>query len=153
AVQAYREERRPDRLLYNTLYALAATALVVGLLLASRWAFRWLNASIEQRYKAKIQELEAQSLKIVQAEQLRTALRRTLQTVSALVVLVLLYVSLHFVLSLYPWTRQHAERLLTLLLNPLVTIGAALLAAVPNLVFIAILVVVMRYLLKLTRLF
>jgi small-conductance mechanosensitive channel len=153
AVQAYREERRPVKLLYNTLYALVATALVVGLLFASRWAFLWLNASIEQRYEAKIQELEAQSLKLVQAEQLRIALRRTLQTVSTLVVLVLLYVYLHFVLSLYPWTRQLAEHLLTLLLNPLVTMGAALLAAVPNLVFIALLVVVMRYLLKLTRLF
>jgi small-conductance mechanosensitive channel len=64
-----------------------------------------------------------------------------------------LYVYLHFVLSLYPWTRQFAERLLTLLLNPLVTMGTALLAAVPNLVFIAVLVVVTRYLLKLTRLF
>jgi hypothetical protein len=128
AVQAYREQRRPVRLLYNTLFALVATVLVVGLLFAIRWAFRWHNASIEQRYKAKIQELEAQSLKIVQAEQLGTVLRRTLQTMSALAVLVLLYVYLHFVLSLYPWTRQLAERLLTPLLNPLVTMGAALLA-------------------------
>jgi small-conductance mechanosensitive channel len=153
AVQAYREERKPARLLYNTLYALVATVLVVGLLLAIRWAFRRLNARLEQRYQAKIQEFEAQSLKIVQAEQLRTALRRTLQTVSAVAVLVLLYVYLQFVLSLYPWTRQLAGRLLTLLLNPLATMGAALLAAVPNLVFITILVVVMRYLPKLTRLF
>jgi small-conductance mechanosensitive channel len=152
-VQVYREERRPVRLLYNTVYAFAATVLVVGLLFASRWAFRWLNASIEQRYEAKIQELEAQSLKLVQAEKLRTALRRTLQMASTLAVLVLLYVYLHFVLSLYPWTRQLAQHLLTLLLNPLVTMSTALLAAVPNLMFIATLVVVTRYLLKLTRLF
>jgi small-conductance mechanosensitive channel len=153
AVGDYREQRRPDRLLYNTLYALAVTALVVGLLLATRWAFRRLNASLEQRYQARIQNLEAKSLKFVRAEQLRIALHRALQTMDTLVVLVFLYVYLHFVLSLYPWTRQFAERLLTLLLNPLVTMGTALLAAVPNLVFIAVLVVVTRYLLKLTRLF
>jgi small-conductance mechanosensitive channel len=152
-VEDYREQRRPDRLLNNTLYALAATALLVGLLLAIRWAFRRLNASLEQRYQVRIQKLEAQSLKFVRAEQLRIALHRALQTMDTLVVLVLLYVYFHFVLSLYPWTRQFAEHLLTLLLNPLVTMGAALLAAVPNLVFIAVLVVVTRYLLKLTRLF
>ena len=39
AVQAYRDERSPDRLLSNTLYALTATALAVGLLLAIYWAF------------------------------------------------------------------------------------------------------------------
>jgi hypothetical protein len=93
AVQTYREERRPDRLLYSTLYALAATILMVGFLLASRWAFRRINARLEQRYQARIQELEAQSLKIVRTEQLKTALHRTLQTVSALVVLVFPYVS------------------------------------------------------------
>jgi small-conductance mechanosensitive channel len=153
AVQAYREERKPERLLYNTLYALAATVLVVGLLFAIHWAFRRIRASIEQRSQARIQKLEAQSLKLVRAEQLRIALHRTLQTVSALVVIVFLYVYLQYVLSLYPWTRQLAERLLTLLLDPLATMGAALLAAVPNLMFLAILVVVTRYLLKLTRLF
>jgi small-conductance mechanosensitive channel len=153
AMQAYREERKPERLLSNTLYALAATVLMVGLLLVSRWAFRRLSTSIEQRSKKRIQALEAQSLKLVRAEQLRIALHRTLQAVSILVVLVFLYVYLQFVLSLYPWTRQLAERLLTLLLDPLATMGAALLASVPNLVFLAILVVVTRYLLRLTRLF
>jgi small-conductance mechanosensitive channel len=153
AVQAYREERKPESLLFNTLYALAATVLVLGLLLAIYWALRRIRAGIEQRSQARIQKLEAQSLKLVRAEQLRIALHKTLQTVSALVTLVFLYVYLQFVLSLYPWTRQLAERLLTLLLDPLATMGAALLAAVPNLLFLAILVVVTRYLLKLTRLF
>jgi small-conductance mechanosensitive channel len=153
AVTIYREERRPERLLYNTLYALTATVLVLGLLLAIHWALRRIRAGIEQRSQARVQKLEAQSLKLVRAEQLRIALHKTLQTVSALVTLVFLYVYLQFVLSLYPWTRQLAERLLTLLLDPLATMGAALLAAVPNLLFLAILVVVTRYLLKLTRLF
>lgn len=153
AVVSYREERRPERLLYNTLFALAATVLLVGFLLTLRWAVRWLNARLEQRYQARIQALEAQSLRIVRVEQLKTALHRTLQTVSALVALVFLYVYLQFVLSLYPRTRPLAEHLLVLLLDPLATMGAALLAAVPNLVFIALLIVVIRYLLKLTRLF
>jgi small-conductance mechanosensitive channel len=153
AVQAYRKEREPDKLLSHTLYALAATVLVIGLLLAIHWMFRRLNARIEQRYQTRIQKLESKSLKFVRAEQLKTALHRTLQTVRTLVVLVLLYVYLQFALSLYPWTRPLAERLLTLLINPLATMGAALLASVPNLVFIAILVVVTRYVLRLTRLF
>src|SRR5262249_16360759 len=55
--------------------------------------------------------------------------------------------------SRFPWTRPLAEHLFALLVDPLRTMGEGLLSTIPNVVFIAILVVITRYVLKLMRLF
>ena len=63
------------------------------------------------------------------------------------------YVYLQVVLEWYPWSRPLSRRLGSLVLDPLGSMAAAVLDAVPNLIFIALLVLVTRYLLKLVRLF
>jgi small-conductance mechanosensitive channel len=68
-------------------------------------------------------------------------------------VVVIAYLYLNFVLGLYPWSRPLAQQLFSLFLNPLYTLGAAFLASLPNLVFVAILVILTRYVLKLTWFF
>ncbi|TLM99170.1 mechanosensitive ion channel family protein, partial [bacterium] len=60
---------------------------------------------------------------------------------------------LHSVLGLYPWTRPFAARLLTLILDPLQAMGLGLLKSLPGLIFVAVMVIVTRYVLKVTRLF
>lgn len=153
AVKAYRQDRSPRVLLMNTAYAVGAMLLLVLALLGVRWAFPRLDAALERRYKAKLHDLQIQSFRILQAEQLWAGLHGTIRTLRLLLVLVLLYLTAHFVLGLYPWTRSFAQRLFALLLGPLQTMGAAVVDAIPNLLFIAILIIVTRYLLKLVRLF
>jgi small-conductance mechanosensitive channel len=63
------------------------------------------------------------------------------------------FVYLHFVLGLFPWTRALAGRLADLVVGPLETMGRALLAHIPSLVFLAILFYVVRFVLRLLRLF
>ena len=55
--------------------------------------------------------------------------------------------------SLYPWTRPLAARLLAILLDPLAAMGMALLDNLPGLVFVAVVALVTRYVLRLTRLY
>lgn len=153
AMKDYRHDRSPRVLLINTAYAAGATLLLALALFGARWGFLRLEAGLERRYKAKIQDLQIKSFRILQAEQLWAGLHTTLRTLRLLLALVLLYITAHFVLGLYPWTRSFALRLFALLLDPLQTMGAAILGAIPNLVFLAILVVITRYLLKLVRLF
>jgi hypothetical protein len=52
-----------------------------------------------------------------------------------------------------PWSRPLAQHLFTLFLHPLYTIGTAVLTALPNLVFLAILVMLTRYVLRVARFF
>ncbi len=72
-----------------------------------------------------------------------------------LVLLALLagYLYLDYVLLLFPWTRALGNSLASILLGPLATLGAGAIRFIPNLVFLVILALLTRYLLKLIRLF
>jgi small-conductance mechanosensitive channel len=70
-----------------------------------------------------------------------------------LVLLVLGYIYLHYTLGLYPWTRPLAARLLTIFLDPLGSMGRGIIESLPGLAFVAVLVIVTRYVLKLARLY
>jgi small-conductance mechanosensitive channel len=60
---------------------------------------------------------------------------------------------LDYALSLFPWTRPVARRGAALFIDPLATMWTGFVDALPGLIFIAILVVITRYFLKLTQLF
>jgi len=153
AVKAYRQARAPRTLLIGTGYALAATALLAVVLLGVARVFRRAGAAIERRYKAHIQNLKILSFEIMRAEQLLAGAGTLLRTASAVIVLVLLYFYLEFVLGVYPWTRPISRKLLSMALQPLSVMGRGVVDAVPDLIFLAILIVVVRYLLRMTRLF
>lgn len=153
SIASYRNDRSPRVLLINTLYALGASVLLALGLLAVRGAFRKLNTLAEGRFKARIEALEAQSHQLVQARQLSNALFGILKGLYLSSILVAGYLYLHFVLFLYPWTRPLAARLLALILDPLQTMGLGLIDSLPGLAFVAVVVIVTRYILRLMRLY
>jgi hypothetical protein len=91
AIESYRQDRSPRRLLFSSLYALAATVVLLGVLWGGRRAFRWLDARIEARYRSKIESIEIQALRLIQAEQLWAALHSVLNLIWLLIALVLFY--------------------------------------------------------------
>jgi len=153
AVGRYRHDRSPATLLRATVSAVVATLLLALLAFGARRGFARLDAIAEGRYQARVERFRAETRKIVQAERLRTAIRGVFSTASVLVQLALVLVYLEYVLGLWPWTRAAAERVLVLVVDPLRTMGVAVLGSIPGLVFIAILVIVIRYLLKVAHLF
>jgi small-conductance mechanosensitive channel len=153
AIDSYRDARNPRILLINTLYVLGATALFALVLFVIIGAFRRLDRLADRRLRSRIEKFEAQSHQIVQARQLRTALNGILKGLYVCVLLVLGYVFLHFVLGLYPWTRPLAARLLAILMDPLRTLGLGLIDSLPGIVFVAFVVIIARYILRLTRLY
>jgi small-conductance mechanosensitive channel len=76
-----------------------------------------------------------------------------LSAVRSLAILLVVYLYADFVLGLYPWTRPVAQRIFGILFDPLRTLGLGILYSLPNLVFVAILAVIVRYGIKLLRLF
>jgi small-conductance mechanosensitive channel len=153
AIVHYRHDREPEVRLRNAAYALGALVALVAALTALAWLFRRLNAFLERRYKARIRDVGIKSFRVVHAEQLWAAVRGLLRALEALAMLASAYLALQFSLGLFPGTRELAGRLLGLVTDPLVSMGRGLLDFLPNLFFLAILLVVTRYLLKITRLF
>jgi small-conductance mechanosensitive channel len=153
AITDYRLDRTPRALTIKSLYALAATAVAVGLFFGFRKGFRSLDGVIERRLQDRLKALEAQSARFVKAQQIASALRGLTKALYLLLGALTLYFYLNFVLGLYPWTRGFAVWLFGLILDPLESMGAAALATVPDLVFLVILFFVTRYILRMIQAF
>jgi small-conductance mechanosensitive channel len=153
AITAYRSERTPTALIIKTAYTVGATLLAGLLLLGFRRAFRWLDGLADRRFRARIEGLEAQSFRLVQAKQISAAVRGLFISLRVLSYVAILYAYLQMVLELFPWSRPLSRGMSANFLGPLGNMVSAVLDAVPNLIFIAVLVLVIRYLLKLVRLF
>ncbi len=145
AIEEYRWDRDPKVLARHAAYALGAT-LALGLgLLAGSWAWRRFDAHLERRYRLRIQSIEIQSLQLVRAERIWGAFRGLVRTLRLLVVLAMLWAWASTVLPLFPWTRQHAGRVLALVVDPLTEMATGFADYFPNLVFLAVLAFVARY--------
>ena len=153
AVTVYRQDRSPRQLLTNTGYALGATVVLGIVLLLLRRLFRWLDAVAEKRLKSRLEGLRIQSFQVVQTETFWKSVRTAFRTARTLAVLACFLLYAQVVLGLYPWTRPTAQSLLLMLLDPLRNMALAFVAMLPNLAFLAILFMVVRYLLRLLRLF
>jgi small-conductance mechanosensitive channel len=153
AIRGYRNDRAPRTLLINSGYALIASVLTALLLWGILRLFTWLNVLAQKRIKARIEGLESKSHYIIDADQIWDVMRGFLKTMKVVAMLVVIYFYLNLVLGLYPWTRLFAQYLFTITLNPLRIIGLGLVNALPNIFFLVIFIFIIRYILKVTRLF
>ena len=152
-VQQYRVERESGYLLKNAGFAAGATMLVVLLLWGARRMLKRVAVQIESRYRRSMGGLRIDSFQIIEEEQLWSLVRSTFLTLWWLLALGLCYGYLEQVLSRFPWTRGFASSLIRLVIEPLERMTSAFLHYIPDLVFLLVLVVLVRYLLKLTRFF
>jgi len=153
AVTVYRQDRSPRQLLTNTGYALGATVVLGIVLVLMGRLFRRLDAVAEKRFKSRVEALRIQSFQVVQMETFWKSVRTTFRSVRTVAVLACLVVYAQVVLGFYPWTRPTAQHLLLMLLDPVRNMALGFVAMLPNLAFLAVLFVVMRYVLRLLRLF
>jgi small-conductance mechanosensitive channel len=153
ALRAFRQAREPAVLLRGARESLAATVLLVALLFGLGWVFRRLDALLLRRYTERIQSVQFRSFEILRAEHLRVAAGALVGALRAASAAVLVYFWLHFVLSSFPVTRPTAAALLSLVLEPLSRMGSGLLAELPDLGFLLVLTLIIRWLLRLMRLF
>jgi small-conductance mechanosensitive channel len=153
AIQAYRHDREPG-VLGRAAFDAVATGLALGaVLLLVRWVQRRLRSRIEGRYRAQVRDLHIHSFQLVRSEQLWRFVTGILALCWAAFAIVAVYVYLQHVLTRFPWTRGLGLNLQDMVAGPLQVIGAGTVAIVPKLVFLAVLAIVTRYLLRVIRLF
>ena len=147
-IRDYRLDRSAERLARSGMYALAATAALLLLVWVGAHAMKRLDRVLERRVKARLAGIEEKSLRILSAAQLWQTLRGLRSLLWTLIVLGASLVYLAFLLQLFPWTRWIGVRLFDLLFDPLRTIVMGILDAIPDLLFLAVLVIVVRFALK-----
>ena len=153
AMIAYRQARTPQavRDAWVTL-VVGVVALAFGVTVVF-WIWRRLHVVLERRLRQRVQSLEDKSFRLVDAQRIWTGVRSLVNLARVLAVMMLVYVFLQIVLARFPATRGIAARLGDYAIGPLRTMGSAFLAYIPNLFFLVILWVVVRSLLRLTKLF
>lgn len=153
AIESYRRDRRPEILRRGVIYAAAATVAAAVSLFLALWILRRVLHSVERRYKPRTHELKVGSFEVVQAGRVWPMVRGFVAATRAALILVILYFYLEFTLSQFPWTRAIADRLVSLVLDPLASMGLAFIDYLPSLAFLIVLVVVVRYVLRMVRYF
>jgi small-conductance mechanosensitive channel len=152
-IAAYREARsRPalQRDAVNVFGATVVLAVVVGLV---TWFWRWADGFLTRRLRTRIQSVGIQSFELMRAERIWEATRGTLRALRTVTFMAIGLVYVGYVLAQFPWTRGVSRNMVGFALWPLQVIGTGVVAHIPGLVFLAVLFVVVRLTLRLTRVF
>jgi len=152
AIHAYRHDRAPEVLLARGGYTLLATLALLALIVGLRWLFRRLDRLLARQLKRHIESMDAKTAHLVRAEYIWSSLRTLGTWIYAFLILVLLYAYTNSALALFPWTRGFAHNLFNYVIEPLSAMGVASVNYLPKLFFLVMLTIVVRYLLKATRL-
>jgi small-conductance mechanosensitive channel len=153
SIESWREQRSPRLLLRHAAYTVGASILLAVVLWLLSQGFRRLRALTRLQAGTHVRAVKLAGFEVIRAEHLRGAAQAGIKLLYWFVLLWAVYLYLQFVLPLFPWTRALGEGLLELVMDPLTTLGLSFIGALPNIVFLVVLFLVVRYLLKLGRMF
>jgi small-conductance mechanosensitive channel len=152
-IAQYRQDRSRPVLIKNFLYALGASLVYILSLVVILWLVRCLKKRLESRIRTKIEAMESKSFRLVRSVQVLNIFRIFIKTIILAVIILITAVFIQYVLGLFPWTKGVAAYTLSLILQPLVSLGNSFLGFLPSLGFLIVIYFVTRYLLKLMKLF
>ena len=153
AIVAYRADRSAASLRRAGITAAVATVVFIVLVVVVIWLRRRLDAVLDRRYGQRIESLAAKSQDVVSVRRLWTFLDATLRFLRSAVIVVLALVYLQYVFGLFPYTRLAAKSVTGYVVGPLATMWASFVGNIPDLMFLAILVWVVRIILRMIRRF
>lgn len=152
ALAKSREQVTVRALIIDAGLVLLDTAILIVLLVLFHKTFPKIYAKLDSWRGTVIRPIKIQRIELLSTDQIVAALTGVAKTVRIVAVLVLLYVYLTTVLGIFPWTRGISAALFGAVLSTLQTIGQAFATYVPNIVSIAVIIMVARYIIKLIRL-
>ena len=153
AVRSYRQERTAQSLGRSAGWAAAWTAVLVLLSFSVSRLARRIDFVAERAFDSRAKHLQIQGLPLVNVERAHQMFIGVLRGARLLTYVVIALAYLLIVLELFPWTRAASRMVLPLVFQPLATVGRGFVAELPNLVFLAVLWVLVRALLRVVKTF
>jgi len=152
AIERYRADRTPEKLVAATEWALIATAIFVAALIAVFFVTgriaRWMTAVLQP----KVLAMRSHTLGFLPGDQVWDSISATARALRFVLVALMLYVYAQYTLTLFPATRPVGARLASYLLDPLQTLGRQFVEELPSLMFLLVIVVLTRFVLRLLKL-
>lgn len=153
AIVEYRAARSPAAIRAAALNTLAASLALLAAVVVLLWVWRRLDTLLTRRLQARIHTVGIQSFEVMRADKIWAAVRNGLIGIRTLILFAGGLVYVGYVLAQWPWTHGFSQDLAGFVLGPLQVLAGGLVANIPQLVFLAVLFVVVRFLLRLVRLF
>ncbi len=135
-------------ILLGILFTLIATAVAVFIFKLLNKFFPRVYARLNVWRGTRIPSLKIQKLEVLSADRITDMLIGLAKALRVAAVVILIYFYLPLVFSFFPWTRGLAGTLFGYILSPLATIGRGFISYLPNIFFIAVIIVVTRYISK-----
>jgi small-conductance mechanosensitive channel len=153
AIAEYRAARSAAALQRAGVNTLLATLLLAAAIGAVVWFWRRLDALLTRRLQARIHTVGIQSFEVMRADRIWSALRGALRGLRTVVFLASGLVYVGYVLAQWPWTRGLSRDIVGFALAPVEVLGRGFVSNIPRLIFLAVLFLLVRVLLRLARLF
>jgi len=152
AIAAYKKGLGLWSILKMIGLSLAVVAALVALFIFVGRTFRnVIDRKIIENRKKWFKGIRFRNIELLTSEKLTAAALFVSKAMRYAIYAVLLYAALPMIFAIFPATRHLAKLLFSWIASPLVSMGEGLIAYLPNLLRIAVIIVVMRYILKFMR--
>lgn len=153
AIAGYRAARSTKVLLSSARRAAIATVLALVLLFLIRWLLRSLRVWLERRYASRVKTVSIRSFEILRAERIWGLLRGVVRLVGVVSIVVVVVLYLRYTLALFPWTYGVASHFDDWIFAPIAVLWSGFVSKIPNIIFLTVLAIVVRSVLRLVHLF
>jgi small-conductance mechanosensitive channel len=150
---ALRKEYSAKSLTLGGAYTLAATIVLIVIFRILGMLFPRLYRLLDTSRGTRIPSVRIQQFELLTANRIADIVMGIAKLLRFAIVLVVLYFYVSLVLGFFPWTRNYAHVLFGYILSPLDVIWETVVAYLPNVFFIAVIVIVAVYVTKLARIF
>ncbi len=148
AIDRVRRQTTPRGILLGVAFALLATVALGLIVLLVNRAFGFARARIDSWRGTRIRALRVQRVELLSADRIADAITGLGKLVRLVALLGLFYYYLSLVLGFFPWTAGVAERLVGYIVAALGAMGRGFVSRVPDLAFIAVIIVITHYVLR-----
>lgn len=134
--------------------ALAGISILVTVILLWLLArvLLYVRRVIDTRCVGWVRGLRIQSLEIIKPDQVKVLIFGFLKAVRIIVSIIIIFACLHSLFAFFPLTRGFASGLFSYVLIPVKAVGSGIARAIPNLIVLAVIIIISRYILKFLRL-
>jgi small-conductance mechanosensitive channel len=153
AIEKYREEHSMKWIIRGVFHTCIATMVLIAALYILNRFYLKVTASLKERLKKKEEtSVLLQTFEIVRRDRFVTMIVRATKLISLMIALILFYFYIHSVLRFFPWTRGYADHVFSFLIRPFQVLGKGIWLNVPNIFFVAVIILISYYLLGALRL-
>jgi small-conductance mechanosensitive channel len=148
ALIKYKEATSLSRILIKVLLAFAFLIILVLIIRLMHKGFKKLTLWLSVNHTLWLKGVHIGTYELLSVNKALAFLIRIVIIIKWILILLLVYLSLPILFSLFPWTESLAEKLLLFITHPFAKFFQAIIAFIPNLISIAVIILITVYIVK-----